>query len=56
MKTPSSTAGIGRQCEQKNGLLLLAAAEQRRISDQLWAAQMPAIDYAAICEGIKREV
>jgi len=33
---------------------ILAAAEERRISDARWAELMPVTDYAAICEGIRK--
>jgi hypothetical protein len=33
---------------------LLAAAEQRRIIEQAWAAKAPVIDYGAICATIRR--
>jgi hypothetical protein len=33
---------------------VLAAAEEKRIRDDLWAAAEPSIDYAAIVEAIKK--
>jgi hypothetical protein len=33
---------------------VLAADEERRISGQRWAEQMPSTDYAAICEAIRK--
>jgi hypothetical protein len=33
---------------------ILAAAEEKRISGQRWAEQMPSTDYAAICEAIRK--
>jgi hypothetical protein len=32
---------------------VLAADEERRISSQRWAEQMPSTDYAAICQAIR---
>jgi hypothetical protein len=33
---------------------VLAAAEEKRVSDARWAEQMPRIDYAAIIECIRK--